>query len=363
MSSYRFVRPAQFPAAAVEALETRRLLAGNVTATLSPAGVLRVTGDAEANRINLRVIDETVAGRATVRSGTTSVALDTTLLESAAGLTLSSANSAGTAANGFAVGFPISPDTDFTYDTSPFAVQRGAIRHTGTVGFNDNAIIVGNFEIDFDPNRATGDNSGFFVRDTVGGLGILFDVASPQGLSASDSAFTVTSSDLVVSPEFAQVLLAQNLATADLTGADVGDARIDGLAATTVRAVIEITGQDSTTINSGTAAVTFERGGIRALRIATLAGDDTIIAGPMRFTKIFSVDAGDGNDQLFLTSVWLNRASTILMGAGNDYANIFAGRSPRALAIDGGAGTDVLVRTLNAFSSLDASNFETVLPA
>jgi hypothetical protein len=345
----------------IDSLEIRRLLAGNVTANLSN-GVLRITGDAEGNRINVRVIEQSVAGQATVRGGTTSVALDTELLQTAAGLTLSSANSAGAAASGFAVGFPITPDTTFTYETDAFDVVSGSLRHTGTVGFNDNAIIVGNFEIGFDPNRATGDNSGFFVRDTVGGLGILFDVASPQGLSASDSAFTVATADLVVSPELAQVLLTQDLASTDLTGADVGDARIDGESLAAVRAAIEVTGQD-TTVNSGTAAVTFPRNDLRALRIATLGGDDVITSGPMRFTKTFSVDAGDGNDQLFLSGLNLSRPTTIVMGAGNDYASVFGGRSTRAMVIDGGAGNDVLVQTINAFASIDDSNFERVLPA
>jgi hypothetical protein len=51
------------------------------------------------------------------------------------------------------------------------------------------------------------------------------------------------------------------------------------------------------------------------------------------------------------------------MGAGNDYASVFGGRSTRAMVIDGGAGNDVLVQTINAFASIDDSNFERVLPA
>ncbi len=53
----------------VEALETRRLLAGNVTAEVSRFGNLLITGDADSNDIQIAV-DPVIPGRVTIASGT-----------------------------------------------------------------------------------------------------------------------------------------------------------------------------------------------------------------------------------------------------------------------------------------------------
>ncbi|MEL7011299.1 MAG: hypothetical protein AAGM29_22315 [Cyanobacteria bacterium J06588_4] len=58
----------------------------------------------------------------TVDSGTTSVFLDLPTLESAAGITLVSADSEGTPfSEEFQVGFSITEDTDFTFEAEPFS--------------------------------------------------------------------------------------------------------------------------------------------------------------------------------------------------------------------------------------------------
>lgn len=67
------------------------------------------------------------------------------------------------------------------------------------------------------------------MRSKAGLEAILFDVAAPDALSATPDALTIDA-DLLVSPEFATILRDVGLATADLSGADVGDARVAGTA-------------------------------------------------------------------------------------------------------------------------------------
>ena len=85
--------------------------------------------------------------------------------------------------------------------------------------FNADAVEVGNFTIGFDAGR-TPTNSGFFVESTVGVAAILFDVA-PTLLDPTATSLTIAG-DLLVSAEFAGFL-----GNSDLTGADVGDFRVE----------------------------------------------------------------------------------------------------------------------------------------
>jgi Ca2+-binding RTX toxin-like protein len=181
-------------------------------------------------------IDATSAGEPepepefTVEAGTTSVFLDLALLEAAAGLVLDSVDSEATPfSEDFQVGFAINEETDFTYTAEPFAPVGGSIEHDGTITFdtvdNPNAdITVGEFSIGFDPSRVTDTASGFFVADTIdgNGLDILFDISVPGVVDATAADLTIAETDLLLSAEFASAL-----GLAELTGADVGDARID----------------------------------------------------------------------------------------------------------------------------------------
>lgn len=175
--------------------------------------------------------------QAAVTGGRTEVALDTTTLQSAASLTLSSVSPdvpAGTVVPD-SVAFSINATdasplpTDFVYTPGDFPTGffAGEIEHTGSVFFNNDAVEVGNFRIGFDATRATGSNTGFFIESTTGIEAVLFDtaLATDPGLVATGAALEL-SVDLLVSPEFAQFLQDNSLASADLTGADVGDARI-----------------------------------------------------------------------------------------------------------------------------------------
>ena len=169
-----------------------------------------------------------------VVGGQTSVLLDTDTLSSAASLSLSSV-SADVIAPGelgdMSVAFGINArdasmlPTTFSYDAG-LGSFSGSIEHTGSVFFNSDSVEVGNFTIGYDANRVGGDRSGFFVESTTGIAAILFDVAAPSFLDASAGGLIIEA-DLLVSSEFAGFLLDNQLASADLTGADVGDARVN----------------------------------------------------------------------------------------------------------------------------------------
>ncbi len=214
-----------------ESLEGRRLLAGDLVAGLGPDGRLSIEGDDTSNGVLIREVNQSVPDAAVVRSGTTQVTLDAPLLADAANLTISSVNGESVSLPPDAeptVPFPITSASDFRLsDDSRFPIL-GQIAHEGTVGFNGDAIVVGNFDIGFDATRAGDVASGFYVADTVSDLGVLFDIGSPE-LTVGDSSLVVSHSDLLVSPEFAGLLLELGLADADLTGADVGDASVDAM--------------------------------------------------------------------------------------------------------------------------------------
>jgi hypothetical protein len=171
-------------------------------------------------------------GQVFVNGGVTSVNLDFAALQSAASLEILSVNDAVPAAPGFAAGFTITTDSPFTFDATEFAPLGGSISHTGSLTFQivntTDTVTVGNLDIGFDAGRAGGNNSGFFVSDTISGLGILFDVGAPDldSFIASNQAFFAWA-DLFVSPEFAGFLQTAGLAQTNLAGAAIGSAQID----------------------------------------------------------------------------------------------------------------------------------------
>ena len=164
-----------------------------------------------------------------VIGGQTSVLLDTDLLSTAAGLDLSGVSDDvgnGNLGPG-SVLFDINPrdsasmPSTFSYTPGDFAPFSGTVEHTGSVFFNNDTIEVGNFSIGFDANRVAGNNSGFFVESTTGISAILFDLGSITELAPTASSLDIEGS-LFVSPEFANFL-----GDAGLSGADVGDARLE----------------------------------------------------------------------------------------------------------------------------------------
>jgi hypothetical protein len=169
-----------------------------------------------------------------VNSGVTSVALDTELLKSAAGLTLDSTkNTVPPASDKYAVGFAIKPDSSFVYnEKNGFTPVSGTIEHSGTVTFKTDGIglvTVGDFSVGYDSSRKSDKASGFYIKDVAGTGAILFDVGNPASLSATPTTFNVGCADLLVSPEFDTFLNQKGLAKSSIKGADVGDVQIDAM--------------------------------------------------------------------------------------------------------------------------------------
>lgn len=168
------------------------------------------------------------AGFVQTVGGQTNVLLNLSLLQAAANLTLTGVSDGvitpgnlGPGSVAFVITPPTSADrpSSFRYDPSDFfGTFTGSINHRGSITFNG-AVTVGNFEILFD--------NGFKVADRIGGLGVLFDISVT---SAAPTAATFgATGDLRVSSNFAAILLNLGLASSNLTGADVGDASIQGL--------------------------------------------------------------------------------------------------------------------------------------
>ncbi len=210
-------------------------------------------------------------------SGTTSVRLDTATLASAASLNLSGASSEGTPFDGtFQVGFPFVAGTNFVFSVETgFAPVGGGISHAGTVTFNQGTaqqVVLGDFRIGFDPGRIGDSRSGFFVQNTVAPLGevILFDIANDLAPAFSPAGqFGVTNARLLVSSELGGFLLSSGFSTSNLTGAQVGEARIDG--SWTVN-------QDATRPEISVQGPKTVRTSARVARIRGQAADDTGVA-------------------------------------------------------------------------------------
>lgn len=164
--------------------------------------------------------------------GQTNVLLDFDLIAKATGLELAGVSEGvivpGNLGKG-SVAFGItSPDsaslpTTFAYDSSDFfGTFSGSIEHRGAVYFTGSAdVSVGNFTIAYDPIF------GFQVIDNLD-LGVaLFDVDIATADPLVDT-FDVTG-DLLISNDFAQLLIDLELTQDDLGGVDVGDAWVQGL--------------------------------------------------------------------------------------------------------------------------------------
>jgi hypothetical protein len=191
--------------------------------------LLTIVGLASTAITSTVAISESASAAAfNLTSGVTSVFLDLPTLSSV-GLNLTGSNDiVAPVSSNFLVGFPITPNTTFQFDfsnTGAITPLGGTIEHSGSVTFN-NTLTVGNFSIGFDPARSSAKASGFFVRDTITTGAPLFDVATIDALSfnPTTSDFNLASK-LLVSPELAGVL--GNLG---LTGADVGEASVNGAA-------------------------------------------------------------------------------------------------------------------------------------
>ena len=113
--------------------------------------------------------------------------------------------------------------TTFTYDTDDFFGSfSGSIEHRGAVFFGGAAdVVVGNFTIAHDAD------AGFQVIDNLGLGLVLFDVDIATADPLVDT-FDVTG-DLLISIDFAELLIKLGLTGDNLAGVDVGDTWVQGL--------------------------------------------------------------------------------------------------------------------------------------
>ena len=124
------------------------------------------------------------------------------------------------------VAVPIAMSTTFSYDPLNFiGTFAGTVEHAGLVTLTDVAtstvsVSVGNFTIGFDAARIGGDASGFFVKDNLDTGAVLFDIGSP--LVEAFATSLVVTGNLLISPEFNDLLNTLNLVSVDVTGADAG---------------------------------------------------------------------------------------------------------------------------------------------
>ncbi|MEO1091497.1 MAG: hypothetical protein AAFX81_12725 [Pseudomonadota bacterium] len=176
---------------------------------------------------------QAVAKAVQVIGGETRVALDFATLESAANLTLAGVTPAvNTDTGGNGVGFSINgPDvapgarpSTFNYDPAdPLNTLAGSIEHRGSVLFNEEAIIVGNFSI-----TSAGGNR-FEVADNVGLNIVLFDAIADLSTIVADNRSLFVAGDLAVSAAFADLLETAGLAGTNLAGATVGSFQVDAI--------------------------------------------------------------------------------------------------------------------------------------
>jgi hypothetical protein len=169
-----------------------------------------------------------------VVGGQTSVLLDLELIGSVTDLELTGASGGvitpgnlGPDSVAFAITSPYAGavGSDFQYDSDDFiATFSGTIAHRGTITFNE-SITLGNFDIAFDEGLGA-----FAVFDTFfdgTGLGALFQIGLPLTIAPLEQTFDVMG-DLLITQNFATILLDLGLTDTDLTGADVGDAFVQG---------------------------------------------------------------------------------------------------------------------------------------
>ena len=157
----------------------------------------------------------------------------------------------------------------FEFDPSPALVEGFFPSVRDSDGFDEDPYFeqaiaelnLGNFTIGFDASRVSDTTSGFFVADTLSVNAPLFDISNPEILTLEDGQLVIDSADLLVSPELAGVL-----GDEELTGADVGDARIDAL----------VSGDSAGfTVESGTTSVALDAALLKDAADLSLVGADS----------------------------------------------------------------------------------------
>ncbi|MEH2168731.1 MAG: hypothetical protein V7K41_19165 [Nostoc sp.] len=157
-----------------------------------------------------------------VISGVTSIDREHEEILSSIGLNLTGTNqTVAPIPSNYLVGFNIDSLTNFTFsDEGGFTPLSGTIEHTGTVTFDQ--ITIGDFSIGFAPRRTLTGASGLVLRDTFSLNTILFDLSTPGLVAFDGQNLTIPDVQLLISPEFADIL-----DHPELSGLFAGNARID----------------------------------------------------------------------------------------------------------------------------------------
>jgi len=200
-----------------------------------------ILGFATASVVSTQLSVQAQTKNYQIQSGTTSLSIDKTLLQSI-GLNFNSAVDTATPAPGFDFGFGIIPpssdagvvgsDFTFSYDnaTRAYAPVSGTIEHTGSLVFDVDTtklallspLQIGDFSIGFD-------DDGLFVRDTFSTGLRVFDLKTNNAPVFDGRNLQLTGADVLVSQEFSNALSYAGSGL-DLTGLKVGQAQISATA-------------------------------------------------------------------------------------------------------------------------------------
>lgn len=164
-----------------------------------------------------------------VISGWSLLFLNTDRLDDLLGLELSS-KSPEVTVNGSGVNrfyaFPVNTrehparPTTFAY-TPNLSTFSGTIEYSGSLMFNNDSFMFGDFTYGYDESRAMHGNSGFFIASNSGIDMPIFDLDVPSRTSAR-STFYQSISNMRITPEFATYLRDNGYADADRTYLEVG---------------------------------------------------------------------------------------------------------------------------------------------
>ncbi len=172
---------------------------------------------------------------------------------------------------------------------------------------------LGQFSIGFDETRVSDDTSGFFIADTNSVGGALFDISNPEIVTAEDGTLVIDSADLLVAPELAALL-----GDGSLTGADVGDARID--AAVTAQG-------DGFSIESGVTSVALDTQLLESAAYLTLVGADSAATAANEDFQV-GFEITDATDFVFSTENGITPISGSIEHSGTvtfDFAAVVEG--------------------------------------
>jgi hypothetical protein len=308
-----------------ETLESRSLLAGDVTAVVD-GGVLRITGDAASNGVRIRrdgddlvVVGTLVAGAATTINGSASF-------------------TAGGVSNGLVVRLEGGNDVlRLANDNGPLAIDGTITVATG----NGNDRVTGTL---------TNDNTaGFYL-----GPG-----ADKFGLNRSTLGNLVVNTDpLAAEDGRSDELLLTNVRTTGLailrTGG--GNDRVEIRGASSVPQTLTVaTGDGSDRILiEGTTDTQVQVG--HALTIESGRGNDEVRLRNLNVNGVLTITNLDGASDVELALIKASEGLFAWLGAGDDDLTIRNSSSARA-GLGGGLGSDTLTLEANVFGRLNRVSF------